>query len=208
MAQHKHSRSVGRPPGRPATGIDARSAIIEAACRHFAAQGIKATSNPVIARDAGVTPAMVHYYFRRREQLYEAVLDHLLSPLLDRLPAINSLEAWVETFHGFLMAHPWAPQLMAREVFIHNGQLRPLFLSHYGPKIFGCVRTLIAAHIGEDDPARVERHTILLQALLVFPFMGLEVGEELTGRNFDPPMLTAFRDDALQLFRAGIDSQT
>lgn len=206
MTAAKRPRPVGRPPAPDQRGGNARAAILDAASRQFAEHGIKATTNQMIARDAGVTPAMVHYYFRRREVLYRAVLDELLAPLVERLPRIASLEDWVEAFHGFLTEHPWAPQLMVREVFMHNGLLRPWFIRDYGPAIFGRVRELIVGDIGADrqEQIDVERHIMLLQAMLVFPFLGLEVGEKLTGRKFDTAMMTAFRDDALQLFRQGI----
>lgn len=206
MPTNAAKRPVGRPPAPAGDAANARAAIVDAAARHFAEHGIKATTNPMIAQDAGVTPAMVHYYFKRRELLYQAILEDLLTPLLERLPGITTLEAWVGTFHAFLAAHPWAPKLLVREVFMHNGLLRPIFLQHYAPAIFGQVRKLLQQELGSAGrpDLDVERHFLLLQAMLVYPFLSLEVSEKVTGRKFDAAMLAALRDDALQLFRHGI----
>jgi AcrR family transcriptional regulator len=196
-----------RPVGRPASdSANALNAIIDAACRQFAEHGIKGTTNPMIAHIAGVSPAMVHYYFKRREDLYQAVLAHLLEPIIGRLHSATTLEQWVNTFHGYFLTKPWAPQLMAREVFMHNGQLRPWFLQDYGPVVFGLARTLISRELAAagNSELNVERHIILLQGLLVFPFLGLEVGQSLSGKTFDAEMMEGFRKDALRLFRQGI----
>lgn len=209
MPAQAAKRPVGRPPAPSGDAANTRAAIVDAAARHFAEHGIKATTNPMIAQDAGVTPALVHYYFKRRELLYQAILEDLFTPLLDSLPGLTSLEAWVATFHAFLAAHPWAPKLMVREIFMHNGLLRPLFLKHYAPAIFGQVRHLLEqelAHAGRPD-LNVERHFLLLQSMLVYPFLSLEVSEKITGRKFDAAMLTALRDDALALFRHGINGR-
>lgn len=199
-------RRAGRPPAPGQNASNTRAVIVEAASRHFAEHGIKATTNAMIAQDAGVTPAMVHYYFRRRELLYQAILEDLLTPLLNSLPGMTTLDAWVAGFHDFLAAHPWAPKLMLREIFMHNGLLRPLFLKHYAPAIFGQVRQLLQQELGSTgrEELDVERHFLLLQSMLVYPFLSIEVSEKLTGRKFDKAMLAALRDDALALFRHGI----
>ena len=65
----KRSPAKGRKraPGRPAADApDQRSAALDAALACFVRQGIAATSLRDIAREAGVTPALLHYYFGDR----------------------------------------------------------------------------------------------------------------------------------------------
>ena len=68
---HSESTSQGRRPGRPrgtkptATG---RERLLDIALDLFSRQGIANTSLNAIAKEAGVTPAMLHYYFNSREQ--------------------------------------------------------------------------------------------------------------------------------------------
>lgn len=50
-------------------------AILEAAEREFLDKGFAGARTTSIAKAAGVTHAMLHYYFRTKEQLFERILD-------------------------------------------------------------------------------------------------------------------------------------
>lgn len=196
-------------PGRPsiASSPDARDAILRSACLHFARYGIAGSSKRQVAIDANVTPAMVHYYFKRKEDLYLAVLHSAFDPLLAALRDIDTLEGWTRAFHEHLSKRLWMPHLMIREVLSQDGLLRSLFLKHFAPQMFGAIKAavtkeakLVKARRGLD----IDRHVVLLMGMLVYPFLGLEIGQDVTGRKFDKKMLEGFRDDALNLFRRGI----
>jgi AcrR family transcriptional regulator len=62
-------KGVGRPGGRPAS----REEILEAAERHFAERGYAAANLREIAADAGVTQAMVKYYFGSKLDMFKQV---------------------------------------------------------------------------------------------------------------------------------------
>lgn len=199
-------------PGRPAkqAGQDAFSAIVHSACLCFARHGIKGTTVKQIAEPAKVTPAMVHYYFRDKKGLYLAVLQEAFDPLLEKLSKVKNLEQWVHIFHDNLMQKPWLPHMMLREVLPHDGQLRALFMQEYAPKIYGRISAAIKQELDAQPHRRkldTDRHAMLLMGMLVYPFLGLEVAQKVSGRTFDARMLTGFRDDALNLFRAGIAAQ-
>ena len=49
--------------------------ILRAAEREFLAKGFSGARTVSIAQAAGVTHAMLHYYFRTKEQLFERILD-------------------------------------------------------------------------------------------------------------------------------------
>ena len=49
--------------------------ILSAASEEFFEKGYDGTSTAVIAQKAGVTHAMVNYYFRTKEQLFLRILD-------------------------------------------------------------------------------------------------------------------------------------
>lgn len=196
-------------PGRPKANIaaDASENIVQAACLHFASHGIKASSNRQIAEEAGVTPAMVHYYFRKPEALYLAVLESAFQPLIVELLEKHTLQQWVNCLHQHLLARPWFPHLMLREVLSGNGLLRPLFLEQFAPHIFGSVRKLVQQEIKKPDrrpKLNIDRHVVLLMGMLVYPFLSMEVAAQVTGKKFDHKMLRALRDDALCLFLNGI----
>src|SRR5437867_7995899 len=54
-----------------------RAAILKAAVREFAQEGVAGARTDAIARAAGVNKALLYYYFEGKEGLYRAVLDQV-----------------------------------------------------------------------------------------------------------------------------------
>lgn len=57
---------------------DTRTALIEAAGRLFAENGLEGTGTRAIARAAGSNIGSIHYYFGGKENLYRASVEHVL----------------------------------------------------------------------------------------------------------------------------------
>lgn len=72
----RQKRSRGRPTDRGAVG---RDAIIAAASQLLEKHPPHQVPNVVIARKAGVDPALVRYYFSNREELLFAVVENIIS---------------------------------------------------------------------------------------------------------------------------------
>jgi TetR/AcrR family transcriptional regulator len=132
----KKRGSAPRRPGRPtggAGGIDQRSRLLDIALTLFARQGIADTPLAAIAREAGVTPAMVHYYFKTRDQLLDLLIEERFLPVRvsvesvfkanadDPVAAIKQL---VQRFMDIAAEHPWFAPLWIREVISENGLLK------------------------------------------------------------------------------------
>ena len=64
---------------------DKERLIIEAAMIEFGALGVHGARMQAIADRAGVNKALLHYYFRSKEQLYLEVLRRIITPFLDRV---------------------------------------------------------------------------------------------------------------------------
>jgi AcrR family transcriptional regulator len=77
-------RPSGRRPGRAGT----RGKILRAARRLFGERGYDGATIRAIAAEAGVNPALVHHYFRTKEQVFVAALDFPVAPD-DMLAAIE-----------------------------------------------------------------------------------------------------------------------
>jgi AcrR family transcriptional regulator len=87
IAPHPHNSAVLIPrdenvddvPGVVETPPDSstpRGKIFAAATRLFAESGYRDTNTRAIAKAAGVSQVMLHYYYGNKEHLYEAVLKH------------------------------------------------------------------------------------------------------------------------------------
>lgn len=69
-------RRTGRRPGEQNT----REQILVAARDSFAANGYDGTTIRGVAGQAGVDPALVHYFFGTKDRLFSAVMDIPVSP--------------------------------------------------------------------------------------------------------------------------------
>ncbi|MEK7318453.1 MAG: TetR/AcrR family transcriptional regulator [Pseudomonadota bacterium] len=125
-----------RRPGRPtanANDADQRNRLIDAAVTLFARHGVAATSTKAIAAEAGVTPALVHYYFHDRELLLDAVFDERLEPLFEQVfetlaghagDIVTVIPALAGQLIRTASATPWFPGLWIREIVGTDGHLR------------------------------------------------------------------------------------
>ena len=73
-------QDVTRKRGPRQDGVQAREAILDAARRRFAAQGFEGATMRAIARDAGVDPALVSYYFGSKSGLFVESLQLPVNP--------------------------------------------------------------------------------------------------------------------------------
>lgn len=62
---------------------DSKLCILVAAKKEFALKGYDGARLVVIARNAGLPQALIHYYFHTKEELYVAVLEGLLKSRVD-----------------------------------------------------------------------------------------------------------------------------
>ena len=134
---------AGRRRGRP-TGAhhgEPRALLLDVALVLFARQGIMETTLGAIAREAGVTPAMVHYYFKTRDQLLDVLIDERFVPLRAELgrafadsdaePA-EALRAFAEGLIAVCERYPWFATLWVREVISEGGLLRQRIAERFG----------------------------------------------------------------------------
>jgi AcrR family transcriptional regulator len=130
-----------RPRGRRRASADpdVRERLLACATQLFADQGIAATTMGQIAAAAGVTSAMVHYYFTNREKLLDAVVEERIARAIEFVwsgVAIGGEEdvhtlalALVERLFDVTGRLPWLPALWLREIVNEGGLLRERVLA-------------------------------------------------------------------------------
>jgi len=171
-------RKTKRSPGRPVTGVDgdARDHLLTAATELFASQGVAATTFAAIALRAGLTPAMMHYYFKDREELLDCVVDEKIAPLIASVwspvePGVSP-EALIRGVVGRLVAgiesNPWIPSTWMREVLNEGGLLRSRVLRKLP---FEKVRILSEAVARAQGSGKIQ--TDIDPVLIVFSMLGL-----------------------------------
>jgi AcrR family transcriptional regulator len=72
-------------PSRGRNSEASRSTILAAALAEFAGHGLAGARMDSIAATAGVNKALLYYYFRSKDELYEAVLNQFFQRLQERI---------------------------------------------------------------------------------------------------------------------------
>ena len=186
-------RAAGRAPGRPgADSPDLRERVLDAAIACYTRQGIAATSLRSIATEAGVNPALLHYYFGDKEQLREAVIAERVLPAFSTLrePVLAAagedvaglVAGFVQGVGRLVAEHPWLPALWVREVLCEGGALRDVLFERIGPQLPQLMAARFAqaqqrGELNEDlDPRLL---MVSLVGLTLFPAAGAPIWRRL-----------------------------
>lgn len=210
-------KRAARTPGRPSGDTEIRDRLLEIALREFSTHGFRGVSVTTIAKEAGATPAMIHYYFGNKQGLYEAVLQHALGPILARLEAVRAdppegedlLPRFIHGYMRLLAENPAVPSLIVRDVLSPAGQMRETFLKGFASRGGSGVRDLVkrAQALGklraDLDP---DLAALSLLSMAVFPFVGWPVAGQVLEYSLEPERIEQLADHTLRLFYQGAGS--
>jgi len=115
----------------------ARTAILTAASHEFGRQGLAGARTQQIANAAGVNIALLFYYFKTKEDLYEAVIENVFHRWYSTLKPVLSepghpeqrLTAFIRASFDFMAAEPACARLVQLEL------LRPRDIDRLAPLI-------------------------------------------------------------------------
>lgn len=103
--------------------VENRERVLEAALQAFSTHGFRGSTVEQIAAASGMSKANVLYYFRRKQDIYVAVLEHTLSQWLDPMELINPDGEPLEELWRYAQAklqmsrdRPAASKLFANEI--------------------------------------------------------------------------------------------
>lgn len=100
-------------------------AILEAAEQEFMIKGYDGAKTESIAKSAGVTHAMLHYYYRTKENLFNKVFDTKLNILVESVissfkdsnqPFLMRIQNFIESHFDFLARNPELPRFVINEI--------------------------------------------------------------------------------------------
>lgn len=128
--------SQANAPSARKTRIQSRNEelILDAALEVFSAYGFRGSTVDQIARTCGLSKPNLLYYFRRKEDIYIAVLEHTLADWLEPLRAIDpdgdpitEITAYTKAKLEMSRANPKASRLFANEI-LHGAPAIGTFL--------------------------------------------------------------------------------
>jgi TetR/AcrR family transcriptional regulator len=208
--------AINRPAPRPRRGrsVQTRQTILAAAARLFAKSGLAGARTDDIAADAGVNKALLYYYFKDKESLYEAVIeDHFQEFNRRALEVLNApgppraiLLRYVSLHFDFISErHRYAP--LFQQLMTAGGKpAERLVRKYFAPRseAFGC---LIERGMREGEFRSVDTfHTaISIIALIVFYFSAAPVLRWLGHSDaYSKANLKRRKHEVLEFIRRGL----
>lgn len=167
-------------------------AILLAAEQEFMTKGYDGARTTSIAEAAGVTHAMLHYYFRTKEQLFERILNEkmrlmassVLTMLGDpKLPLLKRIEQGIIQHFDCLMRYPELPRFIINEVIPYPDRRKIMQenISNLAVPLFMQLQKDMddAAKRGEVERMDVRMLILDLMSLNILPFLAYPVLENI-----------------------------
>jgi TetR/AcrR family transcriptional regulator len=194
MKRLSSRRTTRRTPRKPAPDAvpprqdgDTEARILDAAHAVFIRRGTAGARMQEIAAEAGVNQALLHYYFRNKEQLARAAFERaargFMPAVVQVIASDGELEDKVRQVIDLEIDHlsraPYLPGYIIGEVAHHPERAAQLIGAATGlgptdlrPRVVGRLRQQIKARVkaGAMRPIAPESFIVNLMALCIFPF--------------------------------------
>lgn len=152
--------------------------ILLAAKKVFQTKGMVGARMQEIADEAGINKAMLHYYYRSKQQLFEAAFEQSFSLLALQLnkslnedsPLEEKIRNFISNYISFIVEHPYLPNFIIQEL-----NRSPEFILKF-QDFFPDIKKF-KTQLEDEIPAEkresvsVEQLFINILSLNVFPFL-------------------------------------
>ncbi|MBN8864458.1 MAG: TetR/AcrR family transcriptional regulator [Sphingobacteriales bacterium] len=169
--------------------------ILEAAKKVFVRKGMAGARMQDIADEAGINKALLHYYFRNKEKLFEMIFTEAASKLFPRinqlftaeLPLFEKIERFCHEYIDIVKSNPYLPLFVLNEI-----NQNP---EHFLQKFWKGEHKPNPTHLLNQIAEEVQRGTIRpihpvnllinLVSMTIFPFMAKPMLEANLGISAD-----------------------
>lgn len=168
------------------TDLSTEEKIKEAARKVFTQKGYAATRTRDIAEEAGINLALLNYYFRSKEKLFEIVIMEKMQVLFGKIAPIimdantsieEKVEQVAEHYIDTLLANPDIPLFVLGEIRNNPDKFANLVKTKTN-----LTDSILFRQLAERRPDVDPLHFILnMLGLVVFPFIGKPLIQLITG---------------------------
>jgi TetR/AcrR family transcriptional regulator len=166
--------------------------IFDAAHEVFLQKGMDGAKMQEIANRAGINKALLHYYYRSKEKLYEAVARAIIgrvAPVIGQLieselPLDEKIRHFIDFYIGVISRNPFIPLFIISEINKHPERFIETILPRELPKPQVFMRQVeeeIAA--GRIRPIHPRHLIINIISMCVFPFIAKPMARFALGLN-------------------------
>jgi TetR/AcrR family transcriptional regulator len=164
--------------------------IKEKAKNLFFQKGFLNATTQEIADEAGINRALIHYYFRSREQMLEILLDETMrekkerirSILSSNLPFREKIALYIDVVVDYGLTYPYLENFIISEMARHPDKLKE-FCSKDKLRSSDLIREQLQAEIKKKNiaPISAEHFMVNLSALCHYPLLAKSVLQAIHG---------------------------
>ena len=174
-------------------------AILQAAEHEFFTRGYDGARTTSIAKAAGVTHAMLHYYFKTKENLFEKIVGGKIKTIGNlflvafssaNLPFEKKLEEGITAQFEFILKNPDLPHFFVNEIASKPEHYKLLGLNKEIRSMVKNILKNVQIELDKENASRKlphmdARHLMLdIVSLNVFPFIAYPVIQMILGKEF------------------------
>jgi len=159
--------------------------ILEAARIVFVEKGFSGTTMQEIADKAGINKALLHYYFRTKERLFEGIFQEALTLFIPKLedifyseiPFSERIEKFVDVYITLLSDNPMIPSFIIHEINRKPDRIVEMFIDS-GIKPQRLINILDDGIKSITDQKVNPYHFLVnLFSMIIFPFISRPILE-------------------------------
>jgi TetR/AcrR family transcriptional regulator len=166
--------------------------ILAAAKQIFMESGLDGARMQDIADKAGINKALLHYYFRSKDKLFERIfmeeaqkfMPKVTSIMLSDMPLFEKIEKFVTEYIDTLTQNPLLPHFILSEINRNpKDMMKKIWGNHRPPieKVEEHVAKLIKK--GEIKPIKGYELMVNMVSLCIFPFLARPMVQWVTKTN-------------------------
>lgn len=153
--------------------------IFEAARNTFQRKGFAGARMQEIADEAGINKAMLHYFFRNKEQLFQAVFMNAFRQIVPQINTIFNSDASVfdkirrftDEYISFLIKNPYLPSFIIQEMNQNPDFVKKIMVSDMAPNPSSFLKQIESEiQLGIIKPINPKQLMIHIFSMSVFPF--------------------------------------
>jgi AcrR family transcriptional regulator len=181
--------------------------ILEAAKKVFMEQGLYGARMQDIANKAGINKALLHYYFRSKERLFDEVFGGALTKYFQNMEVLNDASLSVidrvvvfsEKFIDFLSEYPQMSLFLLKEMSANEALFREKVKGLKSQNQQGIIQILSEAQLSSKvDPILF---MMQLHSMCAYPFLAAPVFKviiEKSGQEWSDPQFLKLKSAVKQ----------
>jgi TetR/AcrR family transcriptional regulator len=158
---------------------DSEEKILEAARQVFIRKGLAGARMQEIADEAGINKALLHYYFRSKEKLFDRIFMEVFQTistgiggfLSEDIPFFDKIKKFIDLYVDVLLENPYLPIFFLSEIQQNPERLQKMIENDIFKSMSGFIVQMIQEiNQGKIRPIHPAHFMLNLIGMLVMPF--------------------------------------